>query len=171
MKGTIVKCMQNLVTRDFGKDKWVASIAAAGLSGTVITVQSDVPDAGIQKLIKAIADVNGLKVDQVIEAFGDYWSSVYAPSIYSVYFQKAKNTKELLSNLSHIHGVVTKSVPNAAPPTFTYEWEGDKVLIMNYSSSRGMVQFMPALVRGVGKYYKEKVNVSLSGNKVRVQFA
>ncbi|WP_263378268.1 heme NO-binding domain-containing protein [Granulicella paludicola] len=171
MKGTIVKCMQDLVTRDFGKDKWQASLTAAGLNGTVITVQSDVPDTDVHKLIKGIADVNGLKVDQVIEAFGDYWSSVYAPSIYSVYFDKAKSAKELLTNLGNIHTVVTKSVPNAAPPAFTYEWESDKVLIMNYSSSRGMVQFMPALVRGVGKYYKEKINVSLSGNKVRVQFA
>jgi hypothetical protein len=32
------------------------------------------------------------------------------------------------------------------------------------------VTFMPALIRGVGKYYKEKLVVYVSGNEVHVRF-
>jgi len=87
------------------------------------------------------------------------------------YFEKAKNAKELLLNLDNIHTVMTKSMKGAAPPHFTYKSQGDKVLLMHYNSPRGMVTLMPALVRGIAKYYKEKVDVTTTGKTVRVQFS
>ena len=123
------------------------------------------------KIVRSIADTNHLSQDQVIEAFGDYWSTVYAPDIYGVYFEKAKNTRELLLNLDDIHTKMTKSMAGAAPPHFTYESPNDKLLLMHYNSKRGMVNFMPALIRGVAKYYKEKVNVQTVGNTLRIQFS
>jgi hypothetical protein len=164
--------MQELVVKKYGDAAWKECLAGADFDPYVaIGTSSDVPDENVQRMVRSIAKVSKLTMDQVIEAFGDHWSTVYAPSIYAVYFEKAKSTKELLLNLDHIHTAMTKSVKNAAPPQFKYEWESDDVLLMHYSSPRGMVAFMPALVRGVGKYYKEKVNVRLTGNTVRVQFA
>ena len=48
--------------------------------------------------------------------------------------------------------------------------EGDKHLIMRYESARGLVQLMPGLIRGVGKYYKQSLKVSLTGNDIHVDF-
>jgi hypothetical protein len=162
--------MEQLVTTQFGANKWQAATKHAGLDTAKLDFYSDVPDADVHKLTRSIAETAGISLDQVIEAFGDYWSSVYAPSIYSVYFDKAKSSRELLLNLDHIHTNMTKTVKGAAPPHFKYEWENDKVLVMDYDSKRGMVAFMPALIRGVAKYYKEKVSVTLKGNRLRVQF-
>ncbi len=105
-----------------------------------------------------------------MEAFGESWSTVYAPRIYAAYYQKAKSARELLLNLDHIHTVMTKSMAGAMPPHFKYEWKGDKLLLMHYESKRGMVALMPGLVRGIGKYYKEQLNVTIAGNTVKVQF-
>ncbi len=172
MKGTIVKCMEELVTKQFGAEKWKDCLTGAGLPArSVISTTTDVPDVEVTKLIGSIAVVTKLSQEQVIEAFGDYWSTTYAPDIYSVYFEKAKCAKDLLVNLDHIHTAMTKSMKGATPPHFTYEWKGDKVLLMHYSSPRGMVAFMPALIRGVAKYYKETVDVKTTGNTLRVQFA
>jgi hypothetical protein len=65
---------------------------------------------------------------------------------------------------------MTKSIRFARPPRFRYEWMGDKFLIMHYDSFRGLVALLPALIRGVGKYYKENLTVTVVGNAVHVQF-
>lgn len=41
---------------------------------------------------------------------------------------------------------------------------------MHYESFRGLVALMPGLIRGVGKYYKENLTVTVVGNAVHVQF-
>ncbi len=170
MKGTIVKCMEELVTKKFGPENWKECLNGAALGQTLIMTTSDVPDAAVQKLVDSIAVTTKLSTAQVVEAFGDYWSTVYAPRIYGVYFKMAKSAKELLVNLDHIHTAMTTSMKGAMPPHFDYKWESDKVLLMRYKSQRGMVAFMPALIRGIAKYYKEQVDVKTSGNTLRVQF-
>jgi hypothetical protein len=60
---------------------------------------------------------------------------------------------------------------SAKPPRFKYEWKDEKTLVMTYSSNRGMVAFMPGLIRGVGKYFKEDLEVSLVGNDIEVKFS
>jgi hypothetical protein len=172
MKGTILKCMEELVTKKFGAPKWKDSLKHAGLNENVIFMTtSDVPDAQVLSVMKGISTATSLSMDQVTEAFGDYWSTVYAPGIYGVYFEKAKNTRELLLNLDHIHTTMTKSMKGAAPPHFKYEWKSEKELVMHYESPRGLVMLMPALIRGVAKYYKEKLNVEAVGNTLHVRFS
>lgn len=172
MKGTIVKCMQELVEKKFGTAKWQDSLKRAGMDGGIwINATADVPDAEVMKIVKGISEATSLSVEQVVEAFGDYWSSVYAPGLYGVFFEKAKSTKELLLNLDHIHEIMTKSMKGAAPPHFTYQWNGEKELIMKYRSPRGLTMLMPGLIRGIAKHYKEQVKVELHNDEVRVQFS
>jgi heme-NO-binding protein len=104
-----------------------------------------------------------------MEAFGDFWSTTYAPSIYGAYFKKAKGAKDLLLNLDHIHVVMTKTA-GASPPRFRYEWRGERHLIMHYDSPRGLVALMPGLIRGVGRYFRENLTVSVKANEVHVVF-
>jgi len=172
MKGTIVKCVEELVTTKFGKDKWKECLKKAGLSEQrIYATTEDVPDAEVMGIVKSVSAVASLSMEQVMDAFGDYWCTVYAPGIYKVYFDKAKNAREFLLNLDQVHTTMTKSIKSAKPPHFRYEWQGDKHLIMHYNSERGLVALMPGLVRGVGKYYKEDLKVNTAGNKVHIHFA
>jgi len=172
MKGTIVKCIEELAIRDFGQEKWKAALKGAGFKEhAYIATTADFADGEVMKLLESLSETGPIALPDLIEAFGDYWSTTYAPGIYGVYFEKAKSAKDLLLNLDHIHTAMTRSMKGAAPPHFQYEWENPKVLLMHYDSPRGMVAFMPALIRGVAKYYKERVTVSTNGNSVRVQFS
>lgn len=171
MKGAVVNCLQGLITRDYGEAKWKESLKAAGMKeNAIILASSNVPDADVIKVMKSSATVTGLSMDQLTEKFGEYWSTTFAPGMYGLYFKKAKNAKELLLNLDAIHVQVTKSMAGAAPPRFTYESPSEKELIMHYSSPRGLVGFMPSMIRGLGKYYKEKVDVQLKGNDLHIRF-
>jgi hypothetical protein len=173
MKGSIVKCMEEMVTEKFGARKWEECMERAGIPLTRrnFTVLSDVDDADVRAIMKGISGATSLSLDQVMEAFGEYWSTVFGPRVYAAYFSSAKSARELLLNLDHIHDVMTKSIKFARPPRFTYEWKGDKCLIMHYNSSRGMVALMPGLIRGVGKYFNEKLAVRVEGNAVYVDFS
>jgi hypothetical protein len=172
MKGSIVKCMEEMVTESFGARKWVECMDRAGIPAARrhFTVLSDVNDADVHAIMKGISGATSLSIDQVMDAFGEHWSTVFGPRVYSAYFSSAKNARELLLNLDHIHDVMTKSIKFAHPPRFTYEWKGEKCLIMHYNSTRGMVALMPGLIRGVGKYFNEKLTVQVEGNSVYVEF-
>jgi hypothetical protein len=169
MKGTIVKCLEEAVSKH-GPDKWKATLAKAGIPNAAFGTLDDVEDKLVLDLVHAAASVLGIPVASAMEAFGEHWSVTYAPSIYGVYFDKAKSARELLLNLAAIHVRMTANMKNASPPQFTYDDSAPDTLVMRYSSKRGMVALMPGLVRGVGKYYKEQLDVAVDGNNVTVKF-
>ncbi|MFZ0137027.1 MAG: bacteriohemerythrin [Candidatus Sulfotelmatobacter sp.] len=172
MKGTIVKCMEELVINRFGAEKWREALKKAGLSEwKTFTMLSDMDESEFMRIMEGVASAASLSMEQTMEAFGEHWSTVYAPTVYRAYFSSAKSARELLLNLDHIHDVMTKSMKSARPPRFRYEWKGDKHLVMHYESQRGLVVLMPSLIRGVGKHFNEKLTATIVGNAVHVQFA
>lgn len=171
MKGTIVKCLEEMVTSRFGEARWKDVLVKAGKAATArFSTTEVVSDEDVTRLIEASCAVLRVSPAQAMEAFGEHWSTQYAPKIYSVYFEKARNTREFLLNLDHIHVAMTRTA-GAHPPRFTYNWRSDNELVMTYDSPRGLVALMPGLVRGVAKHYHESVNVSLHGNDVTIRFA
>jgi|SRR5579859_739846 len=164
--------MQELVTKKFGGAKWKESLKKAGIpeSKTYSTLE-DVADTEVVGIMKGVCEAGALTMARVMEAFGEYWSTIYAPGIYKTYFTSAKSTRDFLLNLDQIHVSMTQRIKSARPPRFRYEWQGEKHLIMHYQSSRGLVALMPGLIRGLGMYYKDTPSVSVSGNAVHVNFA
>jgi hypothetical protein len=41
---------------------------------------------------------------------------------------------------------------------------------MHYDSPRGLVALMPGLIRGVGRYFRENLTVSVRANEVHIHF-
>ncbi len=172
MKGTIVACMQELVTKKFGAAKWKESLTKAGIPASKIySTLEDVADTEVLGIMKGISEAGALTMARVMEAFGEYWATIYAPGIYKTYFTSARSTRDFLLSLDQIHVSMTQRIKSAKPPRFTYEWQGEKHLIMHYQSSRGLVALMPGLIRGLGMYYKDNPSVSVTGNAVHVNFA
>jgi len=171
MKGTIINGLEELVTQKFGAEQWSASLKTAGIPELrVYGTFEDVPDSEVLSLFSAVSAVIDLPLGGVLEAFGEYWSTEYAPRVYEAYYVGAKNARDLLLRMDDIHTAMTKTLKLARPPRFRYEWRGDKHLIMHYESARGLIALMPGLVRGVGKYYGEQLTVSTVGNAVHVRF-
>ena len=171
MKGTIVNCLEDLVKEKVGRDGWKQVLTDAGLSPvTIISTTASLPDEQVISLIAAAAGVLHISVQQAMDAFGEYWSSVYAPKMYGPWFAKATNAREFLLNMDNVHIAITKNVAEAAPPRFTFEDKGPHEMVMNYSSPRGLVALMPGLIRGVGKYFNENLQVRATGNAMYITF-
>jgi hypothetical protein len=171
MKGTIARCLEELVTEQFGAAKWKEALKEAGLpEARLYTTMGEVKDTEVVAIMKGISVAASLPMDRLMDTFGEYWSTVYAPAIYGTYFANAKNAREFLLSMDEVHTAMTRSLESARPPHFTYEWQGDKQLIMHYHSERGLVALVAGLVRGVGKYYHEDLKVSTAENTVHVHF-
>jgi hypothetical protein len=172
MKGTIARCLGELVCEKFGKDKWENALERAGLSrNTEFNLLQDVDDGAVMRVIDAVCKELNITNAQAVEAFGDYWVNIYASKLYKIYFDRAKSAKEFLLKMDGVHDTLTKTMSNARPPRFKYEQPDDKTLIMQYSSHRGLIEFLPSLVKGVGKFYKENMTVSkIAPDKIKIVF-
>lgn len=170
MKGTIVRCLEEVV-RKHGDSKWQATLVAAGFPANKHFLMDDnVADEQVLTLIGAAAKVLGISQAQAHEAFGEHWSYAYAPKTYAFYFEQAKTARQFFLNLADVHVKITKRMANAAPPVFTYDDSDPERLVMNYQSKRGLVALVPGLARGIAKYYKEQIDVGLTGNRVTIRF-
>jgi hypothetical protein len=173
MKGVIVNCLKEMMTNKFGKEKWEAALEKAGLSrsSSFLSTQ-DVDDDAVLKVVGAACQVLNVTLPQAADAFGEYWVCTFAPKIYRTYFAGVRSAKEFLLKMDEIHRVTTESMPNAHPPRFDYSWENERTLIMKYKSGRGLMDFAIGLIKGVGKYYHEDLQVSRQGqDSVRIVFA
>ena len=79
--------------------------------------------------------------------------------------------KDFLLKMDKAHFDSTKMLEGARPPRFDYEWVGPKTLIMHYKSQRGLIDIMVGLIKGVGKYFKENLQVrKLDDKRVEIVF-
>lgn len=173
MKGTIVRCLEELVVERFGEDKWQKSLEEAGIKTSRIFLPfEDVDDSVVIKLITAVCNNLNISLSQAADAFGDYWVNVYSQNLYPQYYSTHKTAKDFLLDMDTVHVAMTKTVKNAHPPRFTYEWKDDNTLIMHYKSQRSLIDFVVGLAKGVGKFYHEDLQVTkLGSDNVQIVFA
>jgi hypothetical protein len=73
--------------------------------------------------------------------------------------------------LDEVHRKTTENIPNARPPRFEYAWQDPKTLLMKYKSQRNLIDLLAALVKGVGKHFKENLRISKqSGDTLKIVF-
>jgi hypothetical protein len=172
MKGTIVKCVEELVVSRFGDATWRDILKGAGLQPNkfYIAIQ-DVDDAEAMQIIKSACSTLKLSLQQVADAFGEHWMTSYAPKVYQSVLEKSKNARDFLLSIDAVHTLLTKTMANARPPHFEYDTTDPKRLVMSYHSHRDLLPMVAGLARGVGKYYKENLRVTIvPPNKVEVVF-
>lgn len=165
MKGVIMLAIKEMVQEKFGKDKWESTLKKAGIEKEPnIMPISNVDDQTILKVLSSVCEVLNISMTQAADAFGDYWISVYSQKMYSSYYANVKTAKEFLLKMDSVHIASTKTIPDAHPPRFEYDWKDEKTLIMKYKSSRDLIDIMVGIIKGVGKFYKEDLKVTKLGN-------
>jgi hypothetical protein len=172
MKGTIHKCAEKLIIEKFGIEKWQDCLKSVGLSEYyTFMINEDVDEKTTMQLLQNATTILGITMEQLFDAFGEYWVHVYAPKMYPEYYEDIHSAKQFLLNIDKIHSEVTENIPNAHPPRFTYNSPDDNILEMKYNSSRGLVHLFISLAKGLASYYKEKVKIDLiDKDTVRFEF-
>lgn len=172
MKGVIAISLQDLVKSRYGADKWENILVKSGLpKDLVIFGHHDIDDNIIIKVLGNACQVLGLSMQQLGDAFGDYWINTYAKQKYFAFFSGMKNAKDFLLKMNYVHSKLTETIENANPPKFTFAEITDNSVIMNYISNRNLEDIWIGLIKGVGKYFDETISIErLSKNSVRLKF-
>jgi len=172
MKGVIVSCIAELVKEKFGQDQWDAILKdVEGNPKSTYLATEDVDDNIALGIIDSLCKTLNITMAQAADAFGEHWVNEFAPRIYEAYYRNVDNAKDFLLNMDQIHKTTTQSIPNAHPPRFDYEWQDDKTLIMKYNSSRGLIDILVGLVKGVGIYFLDNLVVTkLSDDRIKIVF-
>ncbi len=173
MKGIIVNCLQEMVDKMHGgQPVWQDILKAAGLDPfTIYSGSDDVADGEVLKLFGETANVLNISLAQAEDGFGEYWVCHFAPRIYEFFYRDAGSAKAFINKMGSVHLVTTESMPNVQPPQFEYDWQAPHILILRYISQRGLIDLFISLLKGVGKYYQEDLQIKkLSQDQVEIIF-
>jgi hypothetical protein len=83
--------------------------------------------------------------------------------MYAHYYSRYKTARDFLLAMDTVHVTMTKTLQDARPPRFDYAWKNEHTLLMRYTSHRGLIDFAVGLAKGVGKFYKEDLEVTKLG--------
>jgi len=160
MKGIINKGIQDLVESKFGSETWDKVKEVAGCNEPFFAAGKDYPDELTVSLVEVVSETTGLSIEDVMVEFGKFWVPNTGCKSYPSYFQIAgTSSREFLMNMDKVHTLVTRSLPNAAPPRFEYEELEDGRLLMHYKSSRRLCPVLRGLILGVGIHHDEELQV------------
>ena len=173
MKGSIVLCLAELIQTNFGEDKWKEIMQKSGENpNMVIKAVSDIDDNTVLKIIENTCKVLNITKQQACDAFGEYFINTFAPKMYGTYYVRFNNAKEFIIGMDYVHDTVTKIVINARPPRFTIEEVDENTIIVNYISSRNMLDFYIGLTKGVAIYFNTTIGIKkLADDRVELTFA
>ena len=174
MKGVIPICLMEMIMVKFGENKLNYVLKAAKIydrNYLHFLPTEDVPDADVLNVISASCSTLNFSLEQLANEFGEYWCVTYAPKIYAPYFNNVTCAKDFLMKMQKIHERVTRTIPNASPPSFEYISNAPSHLIMKYSSNRNLQPLWIGLIKGVGIAFNEKLDIKLlDANTVEIIF-
>ena len=172
MKGSIPTCLKRMTIAHFSQALWEETLENIGISKyTAFPVLANIDDLTVIKIVEELGYILDISPEQLADKFGDYWVNIYSQEAYSRYYFKYQRAMDFLLGMDDLHKQITQQIKNAQPPRFSYQFEADNVMIMEYKSHRNLIDLMIGLIKGVGKYYHEELQITkLSANKVRIIF-
>lgn len=163
MYGIVNKAIEDLVTENFGADKWEAVKEKSGVDVDFFLSNEPYDDAITYQLAGAASDVLGLSVGQVLNAFGEWWILKTGKEKYGGLMEAGgSNLREFLVNLPMFHNRIMLMYPKLTPPEFKVSDATENSIHVHYHSKReGLQEFVRGLLSGLAKMYNVEVAIEL----------
>lgn len=163
MYGIVNNAIEELVTENFGADKWEAIKEKSGVDIDYFISNEPYDDDITYKLAGATSYIMGISVDDVLIAFGEWWVMRTVKEKYGGLMDAGGNTlKEFLINLPMFHNRVMMIYPKLTPPEFKVSNLTEDGLHLHYFSKRpGLKEFVRGILQGLGKTYNTPLNIEL----------
>ncbi len=167
MYGLINVAIRDLVTSQFGEEQWEQILDKSGADETAFIRMEENDDAVTYSLVAAASEVLELSAEQVLEAFGEYWTLFTAEEGYGHMLDSAGSTlPEFLQNLDILHTRVGTMYPGLKPPQFDCSNMTSNSLDLHYRSEReGLDPLVVGLLKGLGKRFNQSVTIEQTAAK------
>lgn len=118
------------------------------------------PDSEAVELLTSLAETANKPLPAIIEQFGMF----LAPHLLKVAGQYVDPDWSALDLIEHtesiIHSMIRSTNPGAEPPVLDTARESPAELTIIYSSQRRLCGLAKGLIRGIGKHYKQELNIN-----------
>lgn len=161
MKGVVFTELLEMVESRFGMDVVDAVLDDAELpSGGSYTAVGTYDHQEVFLIVETLSRRLGVPVPDLLQAYGEHLFGRFAV-MYPHFFRGVVGTFDFLSTIEcHIHVEVRKLYPDAELPHFQAERDGDRALVLVYSSARPLGDFARGLIYGCIAHYREPIEVS-----------
>jgi hypothetical protein len=163
MYGIVNKAIEELVTANFGEDKWEAIKVRSGIDIDFFISSEPYDDDITFTLAKAVSEEMEMTLSEVLIAFGEWWVMKTTKEKYGGLMEAGGNDlKEFLVNLPLFHNRVMLIYPKLTPPEFKVSDITENSINLHYFSKReGLQDFVRGLIQGLGKMYNTPVIINL----------
>ncbi|MDN3205631.1 heme NO-binding domain-containing protein [Algoriphagus sediminis] len=161
MYGLVNKAIQDLITTNFGEEKWKVIREKSQIDIDYFISTEPYDDSVTYQLATAASEELGVSVDEVLFLFGEWWVLETSLKKYGGLMKAGgSSVKEFLTNLPVFHDRIKMIYPNLTPPEFKIDEEAENSLVVHYFSTReGLGGFMKGLLSGIGKMYNTPVQI------------
>lgn len=165
MYGLVNKAIQDLVTRNFGEEKWLQIKTKAGFEDNFFVGMRSYPDELTYNLVGAASEVLKMTPEQILNAFGEYWILFTADEGYREILKiYGSNLRDFLMNLNNLHDQVGMIMPNLTPPKFTVrDLEANKLELIYQSTREGLAPMVVGLLKGLGARFNQECEIIQTG--------
>ncbi len=163
MYGIVNKAIEELVIQNFGSDVWEKVKLRSGVDYDYFLSHEPYDDDVTFKLAGAVAEEMNIHIDQVMQAFGEWWILKTGKEKYGgMMAAGGSSMKEFMINLPAFHNRVMMIYPKLTPPEFQVSDIDENGISVHYHSKReGLQEFVRGLLTGLGKMYETEVCVEL----------
>jgi len=161
MYGLVNKAVEDLITTKFGTRTWEEVTKKAGVDDIGFISMDPYPDEITYGLVQAASEILEKPVDELLEAFGEYWTLYTAQEGYGDLLSiSGRNFEAFLENLDSLHTRIALSFPELRPPAFACECRDDGALVLHYQSERdGLAPMVRGLVKGLTNLFDVNVDI------------
>ena len=162
MKGIVFTEFLDLVEDKFGLEMVDYIITKSDLeSEGVYTAIGTYSFSEMLQLLKHLSARTELSIDKLLLVYGEHFFSVLETN-YPGLLASYKDPIEMISSIeNHIHVEVRKIYPDAELPTFTVVDRSEKMLIIDYTSSRAMHHFGLGLMNKTFEHFDSTADIVL----------
>ena len=163
MYGIVNKAIQELITENFGADKWAEVKNHSGVDIDFFINSEPYDDDVTFSIAQSASIVLGMPLSTVFFAFGEWWVLRTGKEKYGGLMEAGgNNLREFLVNLPLFHNRIMLIYPKLTPPEFKVSHVSDNSVNVHYYSQRqGLRDFVHGLLSGLAKMYNQPVEIEL----------
>lgn len=163
MYGIVNKAIEELVTANFGKEKWEIIRERSGIEIDFFISNEPYDDDITFKLAEAVSEEMKMKIEDVLQTFGEWWVIKTTNEKYSGIMDSGGATlKEFIMNLPIFHNRVMLIYPKLSPPEFRITEVTENSVNLHYLSTRiGFQEFVRGLIQGLAIRFETNISIEL----------
>jgi len=161
MYGMVNRAIEQMVVSNHGQEVWDKICQQADVSHVAFGAMETYPDDVTYALVGAASEILGPSVDELLEAFGEYWVEYAADAGFDdMMTMFGQSLTDFLINLDHMHSHISSAFPDLQPPSFHCHENEDRTLTLKYFSTRaGLAPMVKGLLTGLGHRFNTPIKV------------